>query len=168
MQLIFRSSLFIVISLLAGTIHATTLLEDLQYTNVTNYTIPGLGDIQCFNNGLLDRRRAQRHDCVEATYQFPYGIVRGNFYRGGDSQYELFALPRNETYKSCTVIVDLQYVRFYESYWLIVQIAITQIILSCTSGKRMLTGGRSTLGPHGELSLRVQRAGSVSEEILEY
>ena len=160
MHPIFRILLFFLPALILVITRVAASPNSTHTNNGTSLLLPGVSDARCFKNGILDRRLAQRTDCVQAALLFPHSTVRGNFYRGGDPRYELFALPHTETFKTCTITVDLRYVPYYESYWLTVSVAMNQLILACT--QKSLTGGKIAVGPNEELLIQIQRTGSVA------
>ena len=160
MNPVMRIFLLISTALLWVATGAAITLISTPTNNVTHLSLPGVSDARCYKKGILDRRLAQRTDCAQAALLFPHSTVRGDFYRGGDPRYELFALPHTETFKTCTITVDLRYVPYYERYWLTVSVAMNQLILACT--QKSLTGGQIAVGPNEELFIRFQRTGSVT------
>lgn len=148
-------------TLLAVHLHAIAI--DPSSTSISDLNISAPPRFQCFSSEMSDPRLASTVDCFQATKRLPLPGDRavGVFHHTPqpDSS-DPWELPRSETFGSCTVTIDLAFVKAEYSSWAIIRAGTRDLIAFCSSGTHPYnrSGGVSHVGMDDKIRITVGTA----------
>lgn len=145
------------------TVHCHAIAVDASITTTVNLSSSVPPMFQCFSSAISDPRLASTVHCFEATRQLPLPADRavGVFHHAPrPDRSDPWELPKSETFGSCTVTVDLAFVRFEYGSWAVMRAEIRDLIAFCSSGTHPhnRSGGISHVGMDDKIRVTVGTA----------
>jgi len=145
------------------TVHCHAIAVDRSITATVNLKISAPPMFQCFSSTISDPRLASTVDCFEATRRLPLPGHRavGVFHHAPrPDRSDPWELPKSETFGSCTVTVDLAFVKAEYSSWAVIRAGSRDLIAFCSTGSHPhnRSGGVSHVGMDDKIRITVGTA----------
>lgn len=142
------------------TIQCHAIAVDASNTTTVDLSVSAPPMFQCFSSVISDPRLASTVDCFEATRRLPlprYRAVGVFRHTPRPDRSDPWALPKSETFGSCTVTVDLAFVKEEYSSWAVIRAGIRDLIAFCSSGTHPYnrSGGISHVGMDDKIRVTV-------------
>jgi len=148
------------------TVHYHAIAVDASITTTVDFNISAPPMFQCFSSVISDPRLASTVDCFEATRRLPlpgYRAVGVFHHAPRPDRSDPWALPKFETFGSCTVTVDLAFVKEEYSSWAVIKAGTRDLIAFCSSGTHPYnrSGGISHVGMDDKIRITVGTASAI-------
>lgn len=145
------------------TVHCHAIAVDASITTIVDLSSSVPPRFQCFSSVISDPRLASTVHCFEATRRLPLPGDRavGVFHHAPrPDRSDPWELPKSETFGSCTVTVDLAFVKFEYGSWAVMRAGIRDLVAFCSSGTYPYnrSGGISHVGMDDNIRVTVGTA----------
>lgn len=142
------------------TVYCCAIAVDPLITTTVDFNISAPPMFQCFSSEISDPGLASTVDCFEATRRLPlpgHRAVGVFHYALRPDRSDPWELPKSETFGSCTVTIDLAFVKEEYSSWAAIRAGSRDLIAFCSTGlhPHNRSGGISHVGMDDNIRITV-------------